>query len=574
MFTKGQDDFFPELGPLTTPSDLAFLLGTELPKLNYMLYVIGVDSQYTDFTIDKKNGDKRVISKPSRRLSILQSRMKPLLENLYRPSAAASAFIKGRGIVHNAKKHVKKNVVFNVDLKDFFGSINFGRVYGLLKAKPYSLNSDVARIIAHLCCYNKVLPQGAPTSPVISNMICRKLDRDLSFLAKNNFCYYTRYADDITFSSHKVENNSIYSISSRQASEELIETVVSNGFIINSSKTRLQLFDERQVVTGLKVNRKINVDRRYVRKTRALIHELNLDVATANQKFKEISGDEAACLESVVHGRISYIGMVKGLESSVYQGLATKFNNIDTDIKVSLAPKDKNESLENQLHFYGYKNRARIESSVFVMTFEGVEGLDEDCQLVQGTAFLFEKGRIITASHTFSKAGDPSFCYLFKVRDPSVKYKAKLVWRCKGADIAELVFVDDKPSKLRGFDLSPTLEPHHGYMLSVVGFPEYTLSNSNVSIICCNVINTSIISTFFHADIDKNILAGNSGGPVLNSYMQLVGIAVRGATVSSDGRETNLEGTGKFVSAKHIPDKTIFSEEKEVEENENDKYFA
>ena len=126
----------------------------------------------------------RVIKAPNEQLKGFQRRLKVHLEKLYEPHQAATGFIKERGIVSNAKEHIKKAAVFNIDLANFFDQINFGRVRGMLMAKPYCLQEDTATIIAHLCCCNKIVPQGAPTSPVISNMICKKLDRELSFLAK------------------------------------------------------------------------------------------------------------------------------------------------------------------------------------------------------------------------------------------------------------------------------------------------------------------------------------------------------------------------------------------------------
>ncbi|MGN6017354.1 reverse transcriptase family protein, partial [Staphylococcus aureus] len=114
--------------------------------------------------------------------------------------SSAMAFVKDRSIVDNAKLHTRKKYVFNIDLSDFFTSITFPRLRGLLMAKPYSLQSGVATVIAHLCTVGGVLPQGSPCSPVISNMICATLDRQLKGLAIRNRARYSRYADDITFS--------------------------------------------------------------------------------------------------------------------------------------------------------------------------------------------------------------------------------------------------------------------------------------------------------------------------------------------------------------------------------------
>src|SRR5205814_3311637 len=109
-------------------------------------------------------------------------------------------FIPARSILTNAKPHLRQKFVLNVDLKDFFPTINFGRVRGVLIAKPYCLLPHIATYIARICCRDNALPQGAPTSPIISNMICSRLDRQLLRLARQYRCVYTRYADDLTFS--------------------------------------------------------------------------------------------------------------------------------------------------------------------------------------------------------------------------------------------------------------------------------------------------------------------------------------------------------------------------------------
>ena len=399
---------------LETPQKLAYRLGTSYSKLTHTIYGIGVANLYETFTISKKSGGTRTIRAPKQRLKQIQQRLKNVLSEIYRPHDAASAFVEGRGILYNASCHTKKAVVFNIDLKEFYNSINFGRVFGLLKSKPYSLNEDVARLIAHICCVDKVLPQSAPTSPIISNMISRSLDRDLSYLARQNQAYYTRYADDITFSfSKRPTKNQVYRFNNNvvQASEKLDQIVIDNGFILNNEKTRIDFSDERQVVTGLKVNKKVNVDRRYIRTTRAMVHALSFDVKKANEKFQESFGDDTGKkLENCVAGRINFIGMIKGLESSTYQSLASKFNNLELEIEVPVAPSSMKPSLEDALHFYPYRKQYRLEHSIWVVEFDGVEGLTLDQQLVQGTAFAVEGKTLYSCLHVFDKASSINCC--------------------------------------------------------------------------------------------------------------------------------------------------------------------
>lgn len=301
----------------TTPTELAVLLGTSHTKLSNLLYGHRPEKFYFSFTIYKKNGGLRNILAPKDRLKSLQRKVADFLEELYQPSAPATAFIKNKGLIENATPHVNKALVFNIDLEGFFDSIHFGRIVGLLCSHPYKLKHDTARYIATLCCFNGKLPQGSPASPVISNMVARQLDRKLSLLARDNLAFYTRYADDITFSFRNLNHDGICLERNGDyyPSDKLVEIIDSCGFLINSSKTRGAKSDARQVVTGLKVNKKVNVDRRYVRIKKAMIHSIGLDEDAANAKYWEANPSKVRTpLRNVVAGRISYIRMIKGVD--------------------------------------------------------------------------------------------------------------------------------------------------------------------------------------------------------------------------------------------------------------------
>jgi len=538
----------------TSPSDLAFLLGTKISRLCYVLYGIGTTNLYSTFDIPKKNGEKRVIRAPKPQLKQLQLRLKNHLENMYKPHFAAAAFVKERGIVFNAKKHIRKKVVFNLDLENFYDQINFGRVKGLLRAAPYSLREDTAQLIAHLCCVDRVVPQGAPSSPIISNMICRKLDRELSLLAKENKFIYSRYADDITFSSHKECDNEIFDKVSMLPSSRLSQLISSNGFAINSAKTRLQNYKQRQVVTGLKVNQILNIDRRYIRTTKAMIHSLSAGSEAANEVHRLKNGDESPSLEAVVYGRINYIRMVKGVESSVFRMLATKFNQLEAAIKITTSPKLRNSKLEEKLHFYGHENRRNLERCVWVVSFEGIDGLSVEQELVQATSFMCEGQRMFTAAHVFAKAGNSDECYVYRIYEQHIKYRAKVVSKCNVSDVAELKIQDENLPWFHFLKLAPEPYPRQGYRLSLIGFPQLRTGHDSLSIIPCTVINTFTRSTFRFGEIDVDIHGGNSGGPVVNVYMQVVGLALVGVGIVVDNitGEAHLEGANTYISAEHL----------------------
>ncbi|WP_144778177.1 reverse transcriptase domain-containing protein [Marinobacter maritimus] len=541
--------------PTTSPSDLASLLGTTHSKLNYTLYSFPLEYSYTKFTIEKKNGSSRQIRAPNPKLKIIQKRLKNHLEKLYRPHSAATAFVAGRGIVDNAKRHIKRECVFNLDLDSFFDYIHFGRVKGLLVAPPYNLRDDTAKLIAHICCLNGRLPQGAPTSPLISNMVARSLDHKLSRLAKKYKARYSRYADDITFSFQKKTDGIIFHVDEGvvKPSVELVDIIENAGFLINIRKTRVQYYDQRQVVTGLKVNSVVNVDRRYIRTTRAMLFSLSQGVESANMKFFEkVGGDPERRLENVVHGRIAFIGMVKGRGGSVYQTLSQKFNDLGLDIQSPIGPAEIKDELEQKLHFYSYKNRARLQRCVWVVDFGGVPGLDMDQELVQGTAFMIGGQRILTSAHTFAKAGNPVQCKLYLVNEPGKKYSAEVVNINNNSDIAELKLINVDGS-FPVLKVAPNLKTNTGYKVSIAGFPQLQPGHQSVAITPCTVINTLNISSHRYIEVDTPIQGGSSGSPVLNVYMQVVGMAAMGVSVTKDGEDVQLEGTNAFVSAVHFP---------------------
>jgi len=185
---------------LDEPRQLAGLLDVKYDHLNYYLYRLPEHLKYKSFRIPKRSGGYRPIRAPSASLKILQQKLNQILRAVYRPRRAIHGFVEERSVRTNAERHVGRRFVLNVDIEDFFPTINFGRVRGMFLKHPYDRNARVATVLAQLCCHSNELPQGAPTSPVVSNMICARLDTVLTRLAQANYCVYTRYADDITFS--------------------------------------------------------------------------------------------------------------------------------------------------------------------------------------------------------------------------------------------------------------------------------------------------------------------------------------------------------------------------------------
>lgn len=300
--------------------------------------------RYTDFTIPKKSGGVRIISAPVAGLKSILFSLNTILQSVYEPSKYAMGFVPGRSVVDNAKIHIGQNYIYNIDLQDFFPSIDKSRVWKRLTLPPFSFVSDLADVIAGLCTMRMeegdniryVLPQGAPTSPTLTNIICEKLDRQLAGLAKRFGLLYSRYADDITFSSmHYVYAEDGEFIA------ELNRIIADNHFVINAKKVRLQKPGMRQEVTGLVVTDKVNVVRKYVRELKTIIHiwerygymAATQSLLNHRKHNRTYTRTEAAfSLESIIEGKLNYLKMVKGENDAVYMKLYMKYATLKREV--------------------------------------------------------------------------------------------------------------------------------------------------------------------------------------------------------------------------------------------------
>lgn len=278
----------------TTLNDVAVLLGFKPASLSYILYRKGAANKYKKFSIPKRSGGLRQICSPLNDLKLLQRRLADLLQNCLDEIIKANngndgeyldriahGFKRKRSIITNARWHRNRRYVFNVDIEDFFGSINFGRVRGYFIAdRSFRLQPKVATLLAQIACFENALPQGSPCSPIISNLIGHIIDIHIAKLSGRVGCTYTRYADDLTFSTNKspfpdqIARQTAENRHSWLAGRELCHVVAKCGFALNPNKTRMQYRDSRQEVTGLIVNRKINVRREYRHTVRAMVHRI------------------------------------------------------------------------------------------------------------------------------------------------------------------------------------------------------------------------------------------------------------------------------------------------------------
>lgn len=311
---------YMQLTSATTRPDLAKVLNVSSVFLTKVLYKIRPENLYETFEISKKSGGVRKIFAPKPELKELQSSLSTLLldcidaiNHIRKIDPKLShGFCRNKSIITNAKAHKGKALVLNTDIMNFFDSFNFGRVRGFfIKNRNFNSNETIATTIAQIACYQNSLPQGSPCSPVISNLISHSMDIRLASLSKKYSLTYTRYADDLTFSTNKKnfpEEIVVKELSKYKSGNLLRKEIINSGFEINESKTRLQFKDSRQDVTGLVVNQKVNTKREYWRTERSKCHWLfttgdipdtdNSQPETIEVKIKRL------------YGRLSYIDSI------------------------------------------------------------------------------------------------------------------------------------------------------------------------------------------------------------------------------------------------------------------------
>jgi retron-type reverse transcriptase len=301
---------------LCTPAELAKALGLTIPKLRWLCFhtEAATRTHYVQFTVPKKSGGSRTLSAPHRTLAAAQCWV---LDNVlaHLPAEpAAHGFLPGRSIVTNAAAHSGRGIVVNCDLEGFFPNITLPRVRRVFERLGYS--PAVATLLALLCTecprqqvtyagtvYHvatgpRGLPQGACTSPALSNQVARRLDRRLQGLSKKLGLTYTRYADDLTFSGPAEFNAKVGYLLAR-----VRHIARAEGFAVNEKKTRVLRQNTAQMVTGLVVNDTPGVRRSEVRRLRAILHRAKREGLDAQNRTGR------ANFRAWLRGKIAYVGM-------------------------------------------------------------------------------------------------------------------------------------------------------------------------------------------------------------------------------------------------------------------------
>lgn len=470
----------------------------ELKKITYYRA-----RMYREFSIAKGQGKVRLIKAPDDRLKYFQHKIAVKLMAMYSPRHPVHGYVPGRSVKTNAQAHLGRRFVVNIDLKDYFPSISERRVRGMLIA--LNLDWAVAETIATLCCVGGQLPQGAPSSPVLSNMICFRLDKMLMALAKQTRCIYTRYADDITFSSHQPPTG-IFNVGVPPAgrftpellSERMLDVFSKNGFVIHPEKCHYADRNSRRIVTGVKVNEILNVDRRYVRNLRAAIFSIEkLGLQDAQEKFRDTHGGTAS-LASYLRGKIAYLSHIKGNTDPVVRGITLRYNACFPDAQIDVVPTPT-------------EMRDR---SVWV--------LDNDEAIEQGTVFFLHQVGLVTAEHCIKAAGEVE---LYHPSKPANKFKARVKNTDARRDLAILEH-DIPATEFFELELSPN-PANIGDQVTAIGYPEYAPGDGiNVRVGTVNAFKTRNLVQQF--EVSQTLSQGMSGGPVINVYNQVVGVIHRG----------------------------------------------
>lgn len=532
---------------LANRTDVAALLDLPLKQLTYHLFTLKGERRYRKFEIKKRSGGVREICAPATALKIIQRKLNQALQAVYEPRNPAHGFVRDRSVVTNAKAHLGARFVLNIDLQDFFPSINFGRVRGMFMAKPYSLPAEAATVLAQICCSENRLPQGAPTSPVISNMVCARLDAEMRRLAERYACQYTRYADDITFSTKKTTFPKSIARTAETATGsetilggELQKVIDDNGFSVNPLKTRLQTQLKRQAVTGLTINEFVNVSRRYINQVRAMLHAwekhglplAELEFQRRYDKKSRNPSAPSARFKRVLRGKLDFLTMVRGVDDSVCIRFLRWYARLDPQYKFMARVRPDT-------------NPALAKDAVWVL--EDLSGEGDAMSAMQGTGFFLEKVGFVTCAHVVNSGS--SEIIAFRASEPHKQYRVKIVSKNDDLDLAILDIVGaDHDIELVAGDPN---EVRHLAKIRLLGFPNYA-PGQECSVRNGEVISFRPVSGIRRMLIDANIISGNSGGPVLDENSRVLGIAAKGAGSEIAANATDKHEVIPVDALKHL----------------------
>jgi len=523
----------PKLYLIKTKSELAAELGVPLSLLESRAFTARQSLLYHRSEQPKRDGSLREIFAPNWPLANIQRGIATLLGEIYRPSPRASGFVAQRGIKRNAEFHVGKKLILNFDLEDFFPSINMGRILFRLRAPPYHLSPVVSLMIAKLCTLNNSLPIGAPSSPVLSNIIASHLDGVLTTTARSHGSFYSRYADDITFSTnrgsftHGIVHRDEGSATGWSAGADLVAAVSTAGFSINPRKTRVLGKSDQQSVCGVTVNEQLSVDRRLLRSIRGAIHAwATYGKADAEKVFHEkFNWRGSQDFETHLRGRLEYVKYISGPKRQSTFNLIDKYNHLP-------------ERALPDIHYEKVPSPyEQMQLGTCLIECES----NEEMQWFQGSGIRLKDGRVLTNYHVTHHTGgahgiihvrlpenlgfpvEMQISKLNKHFDACILEPTDLIW----SNMISLHASDISFEKVRVQD-----------QISISGFPAYVEGNEP-EVSYGHVTGFQKLDGVPFAKTTNPVYKGNSGGPMFNARHQIVGLATRGI----DAEEPNVTGS-------------------------------
>ncbi len=473
--------------------------------------------------IKKRSGAKRNLYIPNDRLKYLQRLLLSLTERMYSPRYPVHGFTKNKGIITNAAAHQRRRYILNIDIKDFFPSISRNRIFGLLR--NIGIDEEVAEIICDLTLIANQLPQGAPTSPILSNMICLKLDKMLLDFCKENHFRYTRYADDITISSHTYPaelfshpRTNFGNVLEEELSNTIRSIFSQNGFLIHPSKTWYMTSKTRKDVTGLVVNEFVNVRRKFVRNIRSSLFKVdNLGYELAQKEFRERYPNNGALKENL-RGRIDFVGQVKGKSNPIFRKFALKYNQLFSGDPITIPP-----TYEDIL-----------KNSCWVLECSADNKNGEDMS-TQGTGVFIKDLGLVTANHVIEGIDDLSKLVLFTPIRFSEKWAiTSVIYSCQHHDIA--ILAHDVPSvKYHELEKARANASKHENVVAV-GYPDYdpgdTLNERKM-----DIVSFPVRKGINFLEMGGLVSQGMSGGPVINQKHEVYAIISKGGI--REGRQVS-----------------------------------
>jgi len=538
IFKRSDEEIRDLFFKLKSRQDVANILEIKDKSLRYFLYVKRPENQYKRIVLKKRDGSDRIIYSPSEELKQIQRKLAYIFNLLYERKACVYGFVKNTNIVNNAQNHINKKLILNIDLKDFFTQIHFGRVRGMLMKPPYGIAEEAATTISQIVCLNGALPQGAPTSPIITNMICKPFDNDLIKFSKKNSINYSRYADDITFSTYKYEftkNIIDGEITCLKIGKELDKILSKNSFIVNENKVFLNSTKSRQEVTGLVVNKFPNVKRQYVKNLRAILCNCkNVGIYASAQRYikkglcknantidkcndEKFKEQIISWFKCVLKGKINFIKQVKGEDNPTYLNFAVQLNEL-FDEKIF------DTSLFDSL-------MDRITKNVLVL-----EHLSDDAWF-QGSGFILKGYGLFTNYHV-TESRDFYKVFTFNEYPDNYKYFiSKDLNELNSDKDIDYALYDIKYSDDTCFELGDSRKLELGDSVTIIGYPNFQKGNSPM-IQRCDITSKKEFMGAPLYTVSGRIVHGSSGGVVLNDNGQVVGI-IKAGIVKLDEDETN-----------------------------------